>query len=81
MTDMPDIPDFLRISQERRAETWKGRRVRSIRTMKFAVPKKDIPADVRAFMKEDARKRKAAQDERFAMLKERAALKKRQAGR
>lgn len=81
MTDMPELPDFLRIPQAERAAAWKGRQTRSIRSMKFALPKKQIPADVLAFMKQEEKRRKAAMAERFAMLRERDELKKRQAGR
>jgi hypothetical protein len=77
MYDMPDLPDFLRIPQAARNAAWRGRKVRSMQAAKLKMPKKEIPADVLAFMKEEEKRRKAAMAERFAMLRERAAEKKR----
>lgn len=83
MTHPLDIPDFLRRTPERQAEinaSWKGKRLRSVGAGSFDLkPKKVLDPDVKAFLREQEKREKAKRDARFAMLRERAALAKKQA--
>jgi hypothetical protein len=80
MTDELEIPQFLRIPQEIRKAAWRGRKLTRPSQTSVKVTRNE-DASTRAFRrmieKQEAEKRAM----RFAMLRERAAEKKRQAAR
>jgi hypothetical protein len=77
MMDFPELPDFLRISQDARKEAWRGK--------KLTKPKGDFmekkPEDptTRAFRKALEKREAEKKAERFAYLKEMAAERKKKA--
>jgi hypothetical protein len=74
------IPDFLRIPQEVRKEAWRGRKL--TKPVKDSVKiTRNEDAQTRAFRREIEKQAKAKRDARFAVLREKAALAKRQAVR
>lgn len=79
MTHPLDIPDFLRIPQAERNAAWKGRRLtKMMKDERGSVTlTRHEDAQTRAFRREIEKQKKAKQAERFAMLRERAAEKKR----
>lgn len=82
MIDFPTLPDFLRITQAERNVAWKGKVVRSLGRGNVAMPKRNqMTPEARALLKDMERREKEKRDARFAELRERAELKKHQAGR
>ena len=71
-----DIPEFLRIPAEQRLASWKGKRCKATTEMRLKIDKRQEPADVKAFRLEQERKRKAKNNERFKMLRQREAEKR-----
>jgi hypothetical protein len=76
MHDYPDIPDYLRIPQAERAKAWVGRKLTKPRG-DVKVTRNEDPS-TKAFRREMERLEAEKKAQRFAMLKEMAAEKKRQ---
>ena len=68
--DFPDIPEFLRIPQEQRDASWRGRRLTKIKSTSVTRLKVEDPS-TRAFRRELERQRKAKDAARFKILRER----------
>lgn len=80
MNDMPELPDFLRVPQEQRNASWRGRKLTRIKPPSVTRLQNE-DASTRAFRREIEKQKKAKQAERFALLRERAAEMKRRAVR
>lgn len=75
-----NIPAFLRIPQEVRREAWRGVKLTKVSKASVKITRNE-DAQTRAFRREIEKQAKAKQVERFAMLRERAELRRRQAVR
>jgi hypothetical protein len=75
-----DIPDFLKLTPDERRAAWQGRKLTKPRPGSTKLLRVE-DAQTRAFRRELERQKKAKQDARFALLRERAALAKKQAVR
>ena len=73
-----DIPTFLRIPQEVRRESWRGRKLTKPKAASVKITRNE-DASTRAFRRMIEKKEAEKKASRFAMLRERAAEKKRQA--
>jgi hypothetical protein len=73
-----DIPTFLRIPQEVRRESWRGRKLTKPKAATVKITRNE-DASTRAFRRMIEKKEAEKKASRFAMLRERAAEKKRQA--
>ncbi len=72
MTDMPDIPAFLRIPAADRAAAWRGVRLTNwAKVNRAAPPSKTEEAATRKLRREIEAAEKAKRDARFAALRER----------
>lgn len=77
-TNELDIPDFLRIPQEERRASWRGRKLTKLPKGSVKIVRNE-DAQTKAFRLQLEKAKKLKQAERFKMLRERAAELKRKA--